>query len=134
MKSRVRFTSFLTSPLIKAKIMNNNYLMPFGSIMNGLQGQLTPENWEEIATAVMFWCKTNVPDEPFPDKMPQRQPVGQLNKPCPVCGKAMLHITEKRNANAPDWKCQDKNCKWQWDKESQGYIKSDFITGTWDKK
>lgn len=34
--------------------------MAFGSIMNGLQGQLTTENWEPIADKVWSWVEKRV--------------------------------------------------------------------------
>ncbi len=78
------------------------------------------------------WPMQEIKDEPFGDKMLPRNPVKGSVKLCPVCEKPMLHITEKRNAKAPDWKCQDKDCKFQWDKGTQTYIPSDFITGVWN--
>lgn len=58
-------------------------------------------------------------------------PTGK-GKLCPVCQSPMIRQTQKRNAKAPDWKCSDKNCKFQKAYDG-GWRKSEFITGVWDE-
>lgn len=40
---------------------------------------------------------------------------------------------DKTNPKAPDWKCQDKTCKWRYNEKSQAWEPSDFQTGVWEK-
>ena len=71
--------------------------------MNSLQGQLTVENWEAVATNVMQWCKEQSVGDitettvPFPSK-PQAQP-----RTCKDCGAEMVH-----NPRTGKWFCKDK--------------------------
>jgi hypothetical protein len=90
--------------------------MPFGSLMNSLQGQLTPQNWKEIAEAVFQWCVEKVDDRL--DKLYVEDYVGEAEdkpepfKQCPVCKKPMMYVGGiKTHPKAPDWKCSDKACK-----------------------
>jgi hypothetical protein len=51
---------------------------------------------------------------------------------CPVCNKEMYDNREsKKNPKAPDYRCKDKECKWQLDPNSDEWIPSQFITGVW---
>lgn len=56
------------------------------------------------------------------------------NELCPVCLREMIRQENKTNPKAPDWKCSDRNCKFQWDKQTKQYIPSQFVTGVWDNK
>ena len=55
-------------------------------------------------------------------------------KQCPVCDKQMNYNGEglQKNPKAPQWKCSDINCKFQWDKRSNQYMQSKYITSVWD--
>ena len=57
------------------------------------------------------------------------------SKICPVpdCGHPMIRQTNKKNPKSPDWKCSNKNCKFQ-KMMGGGWKKSEFITGVWDDK
>ena len=57
-----------------------------------------------------------------------------MEKLCPVCSLPMIPQLKKANAKAPDWKCQDTNCKFSWDQGTQTYQPSNFITGVWNAK
>jgi len=52
--------------------------------------------------------------------------------PVPDCGSPMIRQTNKKNPKAPDWKCSNKNCKFQ-KMMGGGWKKSEFITGIWDE-
>ena len=53
-------------------------------------------------------------------------------KQCPKCGQPMNFQANKTNPKAPDWKCSDANCKWQF--RNGQWIASDYITGAWNEK
>lgn len=60
-----------------------------------------------------------------------------MNTPlCPVCGKEMVaNIAGKaKNPKAPDWKCSNRNCKFQWNEQAKNWVVSEYITGIWDEK
>ena len=53
---------------------------------------------------------------------------------CPVCQKPMLQniAGKQRNPKAPDWKCSDQNCKFQFNKQTGQWVISEYITSMWD--
>lgn len=53
---------------------------------------------------------------------------------CPVCAQPMNANTEgkAKNPKAPDWKCSDRNCKFQFNKQSKNWVVSEYITAIWD--
>jgi len=54
---------------------------------------------------------------------------------CPVCNGDMYdNRTTKKNPKGPDYRCKDKNCKYQLDQESGEYVESQYGTGVWLKK
>lgn len=55
-----------------------------------------------------------------------------MEKLCPVCEQPMIQQTNKKNPKAPDWKCSDRNCKFQFDKQKGTWVVSEYITGAWD--
>lgn len=117
-----------------------SWLSIFSSLCNLFQkanGEvgLTPIEIEKIAYQINDELNIKYPmdePEPFPSKGLWRDPA--TSKTCPVCGKPMNPQLEKRNPNSPDWKCSDKNCKFQFDKESKKWVPSQFITGLWNEK
>jgi hypothetical protein len=52
---------------------------------------------------------------------------------CPVCGEIMIYNKEglERNPKAPTFKCSDRQCKRQLDKNTGNYVVSEYITGLW---
>ena len=51
---------------------------------------------------------------------------------CPVCQKEMYDNREgKKNPKAPDYRCKDKNCKYQFDMKSGTWEPSEYGTGVW---
>jgi len=51
---------------------------------------------------------------------------------CPVCNGEMFdNTTNKKNPRGPDYKCKDKNCKYELDKDSGMYKPSEYGTGVW---
>lgn len=51
---------------------------------------------------------------------------------CPVCKGEMYDNREnKKNPKAPDYRCKDKECKFQLDPETKEYISSEYGTGVW---
>ena len=59
-----------------------------------------------------------------------------MEKQCPVCQAEMIKNIEgkAKNAKAPDWKCSNPQCKFQWDKATQTYIPSQYRTACWDNR
>lgn len=53
---------------------------------------------------------------------------------CPVCNRPMNPVTTKTNPKAPDWKCSDLNCKFQYNKISKVYEPSQYVTAAWNPK
>lgn len=54
-------------------------------------------------------------------------------KKCPVCGKPMVYNQNKvKNPKAPDWKCSDPNCKYQYDPLQKMWVPSEYVTGVWE--
>lgn len=51
---------------------------------------------------------------------------------CPVCqGEMYDNTTNKKNPKGPDYRCKDKNCKFQLDPDTGEYVESTFGTGVW---
>ena len=57
---------------------------------------------------------------------------------CPVCAKGMYdnRNSEKNKANPklPDYRCKDKNCKWEMDKKTKQFKPSEYVTAVWETK
>jgi hypothetical protein len=53
---------------------------------------------------------------------------------CPVCQKPMIDnsAAKQKNPRSPDWKCSDRNCKFQLNKETGNYVVSEYITSLWN--
>jgi len=64
------------------------------------------------------WPMQEIKDEPFPSHNPQRQPVGQKGKFCPVCNAPMIYQENLSHPKAPNWKCSDRKCKFSFNKET----------------
>lgn len=75
--------------------------------------------------------------EAYPETEPQvsQKTMNQNIKICPVpdCGQPMIRQYNKKNPKGPDWKCSDKNCKFQKAYDG-GWRASEYITGAWDPK
>jgi hypothetical protein len=51
---------------------------------------------------------------------------------CPICGKEMWDNREKKlTPKAPDYKCKDKNCKYEFDKISNEWVAGEYVTAIW---
>ena len=51
---------------------------------------------------------------------------------CPVCQGAMWdNRVIKKNPKGPDFKCQNKECKFEMDKESGEWVASEYTTAVW---
>lgn len=104
--------------------LNQNHQLPIAS---------SPEELAKIAYQLNDELNERYPQEepqPFPNKHEWKGPAGSKN--CPVCNLPMVLQTDKVNAKAPDWKCSDKNCKFQLDRTTGKYVESKFITGVWN--
>lgn len=54
---------------------------------------------------------------------------------CPVCGGSMWdNRTTKTNPKAPDYRCKDDNCKFQWSRETKTYVPGEYVTAAWEQK
>lgn len=51
---------------------------------------------------------------------------------CPACNGEMWDNREKKlTPKAPDFKCKDKECKFEYDKETDQWVNSEFTTSVW---
>ena len=51
---------------------------------------------------------------------------------CPCCGKDMYDNREgKKNPKAPDYRCKDKECKYEFDKVSNEWVQGEYTTAIW---
>ena len=57
-------------------------------------------------------------------------------KMCPACGQIMNYNLEglKKNSKAPHFKCSDPSCKRQFNKQTNEWEDSQYITSVWDDK
>lgn len=54
------------------------------------------------------------------------------NPLCPVCGGEMWdNRAKKTNTKAPDFRCKDEACKFEWDKTAKTYTPSEYTTAVW---
>ena len=54
---------------------------------------------------------------------------------CPVCkGDMWDNSAKKTNPKAPDYRCKDETCKYQWDKVSKAYVVGEYVTASWKPK
>ena len=55
---------------------------------------------------------------------------------CPICQKEMWNNMDKKasgeyGAKTPDYKCKDKECKYEFDKVSNQWVASEYVTSVW---
>jgi hypothetical protein len=51
---------------------------------------------------------------------------------CPICGKEMYDNREnKKSPKAPDYRCKNKECKFEFDKVSNEWVAGEYTTAIW---
>jgi hypothetical protein len=41
--------------------------------------------------------------------------------------------TNKKNPKAPDWKCKNDTCRFQLDRKTNEWVKSEYVTSVWER-